>query len=234
MAYIENPKTKGSGIIGCIPQSGLCPNQCPDCFFQSGRSYLEPLKDNLPNIPTPADARGRVVRMNDGNDSMNFPELVMQIAHQYDDYFYNTCNPQIDLLDAPVVLTVNPGTMTDSNFHRVIGKNLMFVRARANTWNLSLLREIVDFYTETETPIGLTYMAYYHDEVSDGYKQYYEWRKRTLNSYWCITNQGQRMIEAIFTDNPFVYSCGGKLQKSCRFCGMCLREYYATKERMRI
>ena len=44
MSYIENPKTKGSGIIACIPQKGLCPNKCEDCFFQSGRSYLEPLE----------------------------------------------------------------------------------------------------------------------------------------------------------------------------------------------
>jgi|GEM_PF-4975445 len=28
--YIENPKTKGSGIICCIPQTGVCPIGCPD------------------------------------------------------------------------------------------------------------------------------------------------------------------------------------------------------------
>lgn len=52
MRYKENPKTKGSGIIACIPQTGVCPNKCEDCFFQSGRSYLEPLEENLPNMPT--------------------------------------------------------------------------------------------------------------------------------------------------------------------------------------
>ena len=51
MNYIENPKTKGSGIITCIPQEGICPMKCDDCFFQSGRSYLEPLDINLPNMP---------------------------------------------------------------------------------------------------------------------------------------------------------------------------------------
>ncbi len=52
MDYKENPKTKGSGIICCIPQTGLCLMKCKDCFFQSGRSYLEPLEENLPNMPT--------------------------------------------------------------------------------------------------------------------------------------------------------------------------------------
>ena len=37
MSYVENPKTKGSGILCCIPQKGRCPNNCSDCFFQSGR-----------------------------------------------------------------------------------------------------------------------------------------------------------------------------------------------------
>jgi len=39
MGYKENPKTKGSGIVCAIPQKGICPNRCEDCFFQSGRSY---------------------------------------------------------------------------------------------------------------------------------------------------------------------------------------------------
>jgi hypothetical protein len=41
MSYIENPKTKGSGIVCAIPQPGVCPIGCEDCFFQSGRSFLE-------------------------------------------------------------------------------------------------------------------------------------------------------------------------------------------------
>jgi len=77
MPYIENPKTKGSGIICCIPQAGECPIHCDDCFFQSGRSYLEPLDVNLPNLPSKEESQGRVVRVNDGNDSNNDREAVM-------------------------------------------------------------------------------------------------------------------------------------------------------------
>jgi hypothetical protein len=69
MGYIYNPKTKGSGIICCIPQTGTCPNKCEDCFFQSGRSYLEPLEQNLPNIPSLEQVGNQVVRINDGNVS---------------------------------------------------------------------------------------------------------------------------------------------------------------------
>lgn len=76
--YIKNPKTAGSGIITCIPQTGTCPNQCEDCFFQSGRSYLEPLEENLPNMPPLEMAEGRFVRVNDGNDSNVQRELVIR------------------------------------------------------------------------------------------------------------------------------------------------------------
>jgi hypothetical protein len=69
MTYIENPKFKGSGILACIPQTGKCPNNCTDCFFQSGRSYLEPLEQNLPNMPPIELASTQVVRVNDGHDS---------------------------------------------------------------------------------------------------------------------------------------------------------------------
>ena len=70
MVYKENPKTKNSGILCCIPQTGKCPQGCEDCFFQSGRSYLEPLDENLPNMPTIEEAKNRLIRVNaDGNDS---------------------------------------------------------------------------------------------------------------------------------------------------------------------
>src|SRR5271169_3089128 len=106
--YRENPKNRGSGIIAAIPQADTCPMKCPDCFFQSGRSYLEPLAENLPNIPTQEMAEGRVVRMNDGNDSNNHQDLVIQSAAGYKMKFYNTSIPrELYKFDAPVVLTVN-------------------------------------------------------------------------------------------------------------------------------
>jgi hypothetical protein len=88
-SYIENPKTKGSGVICCIPQKGFCPVNCADCFFQSGRSYLEPLEEKLPNMPTLEQSAGMVVRVNDGNDSNNQREPVMSAVERYPQKFFN-------------------------------------------------------------------------------------------------------------------------------------------------
>lgn len=239
MMYIENPKTKGSGIISCIPQKGTCPNNCEDCFFQSGRSYLEPLEDNLPNMPTIEQVGWRVVRVNDGNDSNVQRELVINETNKYPLKFYNTAIPK-DLEGfkyAPVVLTVNPGKMTDTDFHRIdtVPKNLMFVRFRTNMWNLDILDKAVDYYSEREVPIVLTFMAYFEDLPPTKHTKNYIFRRRTLNSYWAITTKAWEEIMNNYRYNKWVYSCG-KIEgekgiTACRHCGNCLREFFATMER---
>ena len=237
--YKENPKTKGSGIICAIPQKGTCPNNCEDCFFQSGRSYLEPLQENLPNVPNVKDAEGRIVRINDGNDSNVNKDRVLITAAWYKDCFFNTSIPQLDF-PGPVVLTVNPGIMTDQGFDklRTIPINLMFVRARTNTWNLGLVDEIVEYYSYQKVPVVLTFMAYFGEEsIPPLQRNDYVWRKRTLNSYWAITTEAWRRVMKRYEDNIYVYSCGKiegeKGNTACRFCGNCIREYYAARERMR-
>jgi hypothetical protein len=238
MTYIPNPKVQGSGVVCCIPQTGRCPNKCEDCFFQSGRSYLEPLDKNLPNMPSLEDARGRIVRVNDGNDSNVNRKLVMESVKQYSQKFYNTAIPKgLCGFNAPVVLTLNPGLMTDKEWHKVdpIPKNLMMVRFRANMWNLHLLDEAVKYYTGHEVPVIITTMAYYdhNPNMKDGD---YIHRKRTLNEYYAITTSSWRNIMKRYEDNLFVYSCGKiegeKGKTGCRYCGNCLREYFATMERM--
>jgi hypothetical protein len=240
--YIDNPKLKGSGIIGCIPQSGTCPMDCEDCFFQSGRSYLEPLNENLPNMPE--DISGRVVRVNDGNDSNNLRNEVMSSVAKYPMKFYNTSIPhEIGGFDAPVVLTVNPAKRTDNDpiLLKEISKNLMFVRVRTNTWNINeTVIPAVEYYTSREVPVVLTFMAYYKEipvYIKDFHKNNYIFRKRTLNPYYTITTAAWRRIMATFQDNIWVYSCGKiegeKGKTACRHCGNCLREYFATMERMR-
>ena len=241
MSYIENPKTKGSGIICAIPQEGTCPIGCTDCFFQSGRSYLEPLEENLPNMPPAWLAEGRVVRVNDGNDSNNKRADVISMTFHYPDKFYNTSIPKhLEEFKAPVVLTVNPGKMTDESAHLldVIPPNLMFVRVRTNTWNFKVVVDAVKHYTSRDVPVVLTFMAYYADGVNKGHTCNYSFRKRTMNSYWCAT---QSAVDLIFSNakehalpNKLVYTCGyDATTYSCARCGTCLREYYATKERMR-
>ena len=236
--YIHNPKTKGSGIICCIPQEGNCPIECVDCFFQSGNSYLEPLDENLPNMPSLEEVGHRVVRVNDGNDSNNKKELVMEACRQYPLKFYNTSVPEnIELFDAPVVLTINPGKKTDRDvvLLKKIPNNLMFVRVRVNTWNLGLVDKAVDYYaSRNKVPVILTFMAY--NSMSPEYRKDYVFRKRTLNSYWAITTKAWKEIMELNRHNIYVYSCGKiegeKGETDCARCGNCIREFFVTKERM--
>jgi len=232
-----NPKVKGSGIIECIPQAGRCPVGCDDCFFQSGRSYLEPLTENLPHVPSPEMATGRVVRMNDGNDSNVERELVESTAMQYEDYFFNTSiNKDLESFPGPVVLTVNPGSITDIGFHKVEKAihNLMFVRVRVNAWNVeSVVDHAVDYYTDLGIPVVLTFMAYYGMTIPNDHEHKYVWKKRTTNSYWVLKNLWMDEIESRYSTRLTVYTCGRRGQYACFLCGNCLREYYATKERLR-
>jgi len=239
--YKENPKTKGSGIMCAIPHAEKCPLNCDDCYFQSGRSFLEPLEENLPNMPSSSfeNMQHRVFRINDGNDSSIKQEYVMKMSAPYQMKFYNTSIPtHLETFDAPVVLTVNPREFTDHDFFDVlkVPKNLMFVRVRTNTWNLrSVVKPAVKYYTEQEVPVVLTFMAYF--KTNPKIQKDYVWRKRTLNSYWAITTEAWERVMEKFKYNKWVHSCGKiegeKGDTHCRFCGNCLREYFATMERMR-
>ncbi|MCK9569032.1 hypothetical protein M0R72_08830 [Candidatus Pacearchaeota archaeon] len=277
MPYIENPKTKGSGIVCCIPQKGHCPNKCPECFFQNGRSYLEPLADNLPSMPDPVRvaALGQVVRVNDGNDSNVEKDVVLAATECYRHKFYNTAIPNLDFpacigrswhgmgdvteefAQAPVVLTINPGRMCDERFYRIEDcylspdsrrgappRNLMFVRLLVSPTNGVLAHQAIDHWTKQDVPVVLTFMAYHQepriktircgtpcDEAAPGWVA----RRRTTNTYWAVDGETWASIMHAYRKNPLVYSCGEGLGGSikCRQCGNCLREYFATKERMK-
>jgi len=243
MTYIENPKTKGSGILCAIPQgpkSLPCPRKCSDCFFQGGRSYLEPLTENLPNMPDPEIARDFVVRINaDGMDSANLSYLEMADVTIYPNRFYNT---SYDWLhdDLPYVRTINPGKYTDKGFLKPpnLSKNLMFVRFRANIWNRHLLDQAIEYYTSKNIPVVITFMAYFNDSdivktINEEYTAYYTFKTRTLNSYWCINQAGWNILVNKHKDNPLVSTCGRDANHHmCKDCGVCLREYWATKVRL--
>ncbi|KKM58826.1 hypothetical protein LCGC14_1548860, partial [marine sediment metagenome] len=193
------------------------------------------------NMPGDQEVSGRIVRVNDGNDSNHQREFVIAQTAHYLRHFYNTsCPDDLEGYGAPVVLTVNPGEMTDKQFFGPppagVSNNLMFVRVRTNTWNL---KEVVDLairkYTELDIPVVLTFMAYHEDDsIPSGYHRDYDWRERTLNSYWAITHDAWKRVMARYEDNPLVHSCGTEgVSTACRHCGNCLREYWATVERMR-
>ena len=146
--------------------------------------------------------------------------------------FFNTSFPKA--FDEPWVLTVNPKDMTDKDFHIVQDvKALMFVRVRTNMWNISLVEKVVEYYTGIKKiPIVLTFMAYYKDDIPEMYKDHYEFRKRTLNSYWVIKFDSWKHIMTHFETNPLVHSCSGPDNFACKNCGTCLREFHSTMERL--
>lgn len=186
-------------------------------------------------MPRLIETMNRVVRVNDGNDSNVDTDNVIDSTIQFQMKFYNSSNPSaIKNIGKPIVLTINPGRMTDEQIHKVEPEdNLIYVRFRANTWNIELMQEAVDYYSVCEVPIVLTFMAYFNTSIPDDHQKYYTYRKRTLNSY----HAGWEMIMSMNKYNKWVYSCGkieGELgTTACRHCGNCLREYFATIERMR-
>ncbi len=112
----------------------------------------------------------------------------------------------------------------------------MFVRFRTDMWNLKMLDEAIEFYTKSDmehprVPVVLTFMAYYNESLSHGFEEYYEWKKRTLNSYWCLKQEEINKLVIKYLDNPLVAFCGRV--HDCKTCGNCLKYYYAAKERMR-
>jgi hypothetical protein len=184
--------------------------------------------------------------MNDGNDSNIDRGEVIKVGSEFKDVFYNTSIPsRLEGFKAPVVLTVNPREMTDKSFFKYslekslynkgdinrVADNLMFVRVRANMWNLDLVDEVVKHYTKEEYGISvvITIMAYYTEEISEEYKHCYEWKKRNINSYNVLKEEYVNEIKNRYKDNKDVYFCEAK---KCKDCGVCLKEYYKTKESM--
>ena len=241
--YKVNPKMSDSGVLACIPQNKRCTNNCQDCFFQSGRSYLEPLAENLPNMPDPDMVAGRIVRVNDGNDSYVDHEIVKNATKDFPMKFYNSINKNAlgIFMDSPVVITVNPGNNTDTKATYIedpIPRNLMFVRFRVNTWNTILMDSVIMYYTCAKIPVVLTFMAYHNsNSIPESDKKYYIKRVRTLNTYWAIKTSAWRDIMREYEDNIYVYSCGRIEGESgntcCSRCGNCVREYFVTMERIK-
>jgi hypothetical protein len=232
--YLENPKTKGSGIFCVIPQKEKCPRGCAGCFFYGGRSYLEPLEENLPNIPEPQE--GRVYRINDGGDSNVERDTVLRVSERYPLRFYNTSFPQFEF-DAPVVLTVNPGEMTDVNFYKVEHPLLMYVRYRVNTWNWRKIgKSLIMWYVERKVPVVLTWMAYEkEEEIPQEHRKEYERATRTLNEYWCVKEEPWKKIMKQVKDTnfgKFVESCGTWEQHECKWCGNCLKFFFKKREEL--
>ena len=222
---------EGSGLIDCIPQTGKCPHNCDSCFYNNGfyRTLDEPL------IPSVEESEGRIVRVNSGHDSALQKDLVLKATELYHDKFYNTSTTDLDF-PAPVVMTANPARLTDKGFHKIENppKNLMFVRARVNLWNVKLVADICYWYSQREVPVVLTYMRYsYIESIPETCRGKYDLKSHIINSYYSLPYQVEFKDYLWYSSMyPHIYYCGSYFSSSCRTCGNCLREYYATKERI--
>lgn len=226
--YTRNPKLEGTGIIDCIPQTGECPRQCPECFYNGGR-FFRTLDE--PWMPSLEEAEGKIVRVNSGHDSNVDKDLVMEKTKCYMNKFYNTSVPKFDF-GSPVVFTCNGGKKGTVKLVEPT-PNLMFVRVRTNSWDLSPVDAALDHYWKKYgIPVLLTFMRYYNgDLIPEEAKDDYEWRKSILNEYFCVKREVViRILEKY--KGTGLKMCGTPVSSTCVDCGNCEHFYWQALRRM--
>lgn len=246
MSTKRNPKQEGTDFWDCIPQTGTCPFDCNQCFFNRPGAYYVPL-DQMPLVPSPEEVGDGLVRMNCGNDSNNQRELVIETARQYKRFFFNTSVPRFDF-PGPVVLTANPHEEDGAKYHYPqyhreswwAPSNLMFVRLRVSGTNLHLIDKAVLAWTAAQVPVVLTFMAYYTekpkvDETATvlPVDECYQWKVRHINSYWCATPRFMRAVMGRYAGNRLVSMCSSLDSAYCRNCRNCETHYLQTMKQLR-
>lgn len=228
--YIQNPKLVGTNIVDCIPQTGECPNQCSECFYNGGRFFRTLDKPWMPNL---ADViyRGLIVRVNSGHDSNFFKDLVLRKTAKYPRKFYNTSAPNFDF-PAPVVFTCNGGKDGELKFVEPT-PNLMFVRVRVEAWDLATIKNAIGHYLEKYgIPVVLTFMRYYDGtKIPEAAKSAYEWKKHLVNEYYCPRPEEILKIMAQFKGTG-VRMCGTPVSSNCIDCRNCELLYWECMRRM--
>ena len=237
----RNPKLEGSNLIDCIPQTGQCPNQCDQCYYNAHGFYTD---KKTPVIPRLAEAKNKLVRVNSGHDSNIQKELVLKKTKKFKHKFFNTSIPFFDF-PGPVVYTCN-SRYTDSSFLGVFDcDNIMMVRFRTNVWNTSLAYEACEYYAKREIPFTLTFMRYASiNAIPKHCRGYYTEHKHILNSYWVLKTKAcaeilnkavensARFISPFYSDTikgvdiPLVDICGTLTSSYCRDCNRCLNLYH--------
>lgn len=239
MSIKRNPKLDGTPFWDCIPQTGPCPQNCNQCFYNRPGAYYIPFNE-LPLIPDPEEVGDGIVRMNCGNDSNVEFEHVIATSRLYEQVFFNTSIPKLGHFPGPVVFTANPRENERAVLFAPSPKNLMFVRLRTSATNLSLIDMAVTHYTAWQVPVVITMMAYYDQKpdvneslVNLAADQCYEWKVRHINSYWCPTAALMGAVMARYADNQLVALCSSRESYYCRDCRNCETHYIQTRQRMR-
>jgi hypothetical protein len=220
----QNPKQAGTPIIDCIPQTGECPVGCKECFYNGGRFYRT-LDHAL--IPSGEEAKGKIVRVNSGNDSNVERDFVIEVTKPYQDKFYNTAIPKFGF-PGPTIFIANGKSPFFIN--KCKGKDLMAVRVRYSSWGLSEQIRLVDYYTCLGIPVLVTWMRYYDVKgIPPEEQRYYEWRQSTTNKYFIMLPETKRRLMDIFKGRPDVYSCSPLWSSYCTNCGVCEMLYRRWK-----
>ena len=227
----ENPKLAGSNVEDCIPQTGPCPNNCPECFYN--RAFYRTLDEPLLPDPDEVNAAGRIVRVNSGNDSNLERDTVLAATEPYRHKFYNTSIPRFDF-PAPVVFTCNGR----GPLYVACPPNVMAVRIRCNTWDLDEQFGLAEHYIEQGVPVVMTFMRYYTREPEEA--QRYFWRKHLVNDYWCpkpdavVETMGDLIVRLgqAGLDRRTVRMCGKPWSSLCVECDNCETLYWACLRRM--
>lgn len=232
--YIFNPKTNDSQVLGCVPLHGPCPFACADCFAQykdkRGRSYLGENWEHTPNMPSLEQAEKKIIRVNDIGDSSDRVNQVVAAVQCYKHRFYNTSfTGRLQHFDAPFMLSVNPGDLTDQSYQQILSRfhsNALAVRVRVNMWNVHVVQEVINHYTAVGIPVIMTFMAYHETPIPREYEQYYKDRQRTINNYYCITQEGWDKVLAQLQLNELTLTCGrDATTHACTACRNCEKLY---------
>lgn len=223
----QNPKMIGTNITDCIPQTGECPMNCDECFYNGGRFYRTLDK---PLMPTLEEAKDKIVRVNSGHDSNIQRELVIESTKKYKHKFYNTSLPNFDF-PAPVVFTCNGKKLI--LVEEQLDK-LMFVRIRTSTFNLEEVDMAVSHYLKKHNiPVVLTFMRYYdYSKIPSFYRRDFAYKKHILNAYYCHTAETHLSVLLRYR-GVGVRMCGTPISSFCVDCRNCELLYWGYLHRRR-
>ena len=230
----RNPKQEGTNLYDCIPQTGPCPNNCNQCFYNQG--FYLPI--DKPHFPTLEEVGDGIVRVNSGNDSNINREFVISSTKKYSKRFFNTSRPSFNFPD-PIVFTANAEeekqAWLPNHLKYGIGYHdkLMFVRLRVSSTNLYHIIQAAELWGISGVEVVLTFMRYRQISIRQDPMCYIQ-KKSINNVYWCPAQHFiLQTLEYVRKFNPEIKMCGTSTSSLCKDCLNCEKYYYKTKERMK-
>ena len=225
----QNPKLAGSGIADCAPHGGLCPIGCAECYYNRPGAWYgghDAAGNPLPVVPEPPEVLGKVVRMCSGHDASIRRKMVIEAV-----YFCTSEPTAIAKLPGPVDHMANrreerPETWTRPR-HGEIPVNIMSIRLRVTPARIGDIAEAAAEWAAESVPVLLTPMSYWSMKPPTEHTDWYEWKVRHINSYWCATAAFKKAVLDICPTFG-IWWCEG----SCKDCNACEAAYWLAKRRL--